>query len=70
MSESNRVTVEIVLLKDQLEKYRTNHILHIILSVLTGGLWIGMWLFLTFHNSTMRDDVRRRIENLYPRGGG
>lgn len=30
----------------------TSHLLHLILSVLTGGLWVPVWIIITFTNST------------------
>jgi hypothetical protein len=35
-------------------KERVNHILHLILSVLTAGLWIPVWIFLGATNSAER----------------
>ena len=41
-------------------KHRTNHILHIILCILTGGFWIPIWFLVAVCNSCAQDAVVRR----------
>ena len=36
------------------EKQKTNHILHLLLSVITGGLWIIPWIVIS-HNVTVHN---------------
>lgn len=34
------------------QKKKTNHILHLILSIVTGGLWLVIWLLVGMSNSS------------------
>ena len=67
MNNQNEL-ISAILAKDKLERYRTNHILHIILSILTGGLWLGIYLFMTIHNASKRSEIERRIKKLVRHG--
>jgi hypothetical protein len=35
--------------------YKTNHILHGLLSLVSGGLWLPIWLFVAWNNSRRRN---------------
>ncbi|WP_455757635.1 hypothetical protein [Sulfurimonas sp.] len=37
------------------DKYKTNHILHFLLSIVTAGLWIIVWLLVVQDNNSKRD---------------
>lgn len=41
-------------LQMRLQRQRTNHILHLLLSVITGGLWVPVWLIVTLINAINR----------------
>lgn len=50
--------------KLQLEKMdcKTNHVLHLILSLLTGGLWIIIWIIVSSNNSAKIRKLDKLIE--------
>lgn len=45
----------------EMSKKKTNHILHLILSLLTGGLWIAIWLLVGISNSLENSRLDRKI---------
>lgn len=48
-------------LKAQLKQpYQTSHILHLLLTVFTGGLWVVIWIYKGVTNSTKRDEIDAR----------
>ena len=49
-----------VLLKE-LDKYRTNHILHLLLTILTGGLWLIVWFIVAQRNHGKRIRIERKL---------
>lgn len=48
----------------RLEKYKTNHILHLLLSVITAGLWLGVWLLVSVSNANERRKAKNEITRL------
>lgn len=54
-----------------LQEYKTNHILHFLLSVITGGIWILIWLCIASGNINNRNHIRVKmgipIETNYPK---
>lgn len=46
-------------------KYKTNHLLHLILSVITGGLWCVIWLLFALSNMNEIRKADKRIDELY-----
>ena len=44
-----------------LERYKTNHVLHALLSFFTGGIWIIVWIILTALNTSKRNDIYREF---------
>lgn len=44
--------------------YRTNHILHLILSILTGGLWVVIWILCGISNSIERKKIESKINKM------
>jgi len=40
---------------------KTNHILHLILSIITGGLWLIVWIIIGLMNEQKRVNAQRRI---------
>ena len=60
------MTIEQRMLKEViLAKYQTNHILHILLSLLTAGLWIIAWIIMTLANKKQRNHVIEDFDLLY-----
>ena len=43
---------------------KTNHILHLVLAILTGGLWVIIWLFIGISNSNKRDGAMVEIDKV------
>jgi len=46
-----------------LEESRTNHILHLILSLLTGGVWIIVWILIALVGSNRTYHARQTIKS-------
>lgn len=44
--------------------HKTAHILHLLLSVLTGGLWIPVWLLVTVSHAHERYKIDRKLEKM------
>lgn len=40
---------------------KTNHLLHLVLSILTGGLWLPVWFILSILNSLKRSHYERKL---------
>ena len=40
---------------------KTNHLLHLIVSVLTGGLWIPFWLIAALNNASKRSGMQNGV---------
>lgn len=55
MSKADRIFVL------QNRKRKTSHILHLILTLLTGGFWVFMWAGLALNNSNHNRDIDRQI---------
>ena len=45
-------------------KKATNHIFHLILSVLTGGLWLIVWLIAASNNSSHNKELDNQINQI------
>lgn len=48
----------------RMEKYKTNHILHLLLSVLTAGFWIPVWVIVAISNANERAKVNKKLKRL------
>lgn len=46
------------------KRKKTSHILHLLLSILTGGLWIFIWIICALSNSIENRKIDRAIEKL------
>jgi len=44
-----------------------NHILHLILTILTGGLWVIIWILLAMNFNTSVGRLEKKLEKLYER---
>lgn len=40
------------------DPFRTNHVLHLLLTVLTFGLWAPVWAFIAWQNASRRAAMR------------
>jgi hypothetical protein len=47
-----------------LEKHKTDHLLHLVLALISMGLWVPFWLFVTISNANERMKSEKRIESL------
>lgn len=56
------------LLINSLNKHDTSHGWHFIASILTGGLWVIMWILFTISNAMERGKINRKIEKLLAAG--
>jgi hypothetical protein len=66
MSNGNGQTAQEVLKqKTKVEllsgEYRTNHVLHLILSILTGGFWILVWVLVAWRNDARRVEAEKLL---------
>lgn len=43
------------------QKKQTSHILHLLLSIITGGLWLIVWLLVASSNSSHNKRIEKRI---------
>jgi hypothetical protein len=55
---------EIFVLQAKLAAAETNHILHLILSVLTFGIWVVVWILVTLNNKLKRNSIRRALRKI------
>jgi hypothetical protein len=44
--------------------YRTSHVLHLILSIITLGLWIPVWMLCGLSNSIEKRKIDRKLERM------
>ena len=45
--------------------YRTSHVLHLLLSILTVGIWVPVWLLVTLSNAIERRKIDYRLRKVY-----
>lgn len=65
MSMFNPVTFsEVHRLERQLESRRPNHILHLLLSLVTAGLWIPIWFLMSINDALERGRLERKLNQL------
>jgi hypothetical protein len=48
----------------RLEKYKTNHILHLLLSVFSMGFWLPVWALVSVSNANERMKSQKRLDSL------
>jgi len=46
------------------QKKKTNHILHVIMTVLTGGLWLIVWFFVASSNQGHNKKLDKQINQI------
>ena len=51
------------LLLDKRRRYETSHILHLLLSVVTVGFWIPVWIVVAIINHVVRDSLDSRLNS-------
>jgi hypothetical protein len=50
------------ILIQQYQDYRTSHVLHLLLSLVTVGLWLPVWVLVALSNRLARRSIRKQIE--------
>ena len=48
----------------KIQKYRTSHLLHLVLSIITAGFWVPVWILVTISNASERHRAERRIRKM------
>lgn len=48
----------------EMRKHKTSHVLHLILSILTAGLWVFVWVLCALSNSIENAKLDRQINKL------
>jgi len=63
MTGRTSTSVKVSLLLARREDYRTSHVLHLLLSVITVGLWLPIWLLcgISNYNERLKIDKRLRV---------
>jgi hypothetical protein len=56
MNEQNQI-----LSAQKYNNYKTSHVLHLLLSILTAGLWVPVWLIVSVHNAIERGMIERKM---------
>lgn len=51
-------------LLNKLNKYETSHGWHFIASILTGGLWVIMWILFAISNAIERGKIESQINKM------
>ena len=60
----NMNEVQLIIEADKLARVKTSHILHLLLSLLTLGWWVPVWILLGLNNVVERIRIERRIKKL------
>jgi len=53
---------ERILINSELAQYKTNHVLHLILTILTVGFWSLCWIFASSSTIQKQNDVRKKYK--------
>lgn len=48
----------------EMRKKKTSHILHLILSLITGGLWIIVWIICALSNRSYNAEIDKQINKI------
>ncbi len=43
------------------QKHHTSHVLHLLLSVITAGLWIPVWMLVAISNANERQKIEKQL---------
>lgn len=55
---------QLMILQLQQRKKKTSHILHLLLSVITGGLWLIIWACCSIANASQNSKIDKEIEQI------
>ena len=64
VNEVHAMTNQIAALKLLSQKKRTSHVLHLILSILSVGFWVPVWLLVALSNSIENARIDRKVAKL------
>jgi preprotein translocase subunit YajC len=59
-----RKKIEIMKLQVKMEKYKTSHVLHLLLTIFMLGFWIIPWLLISQSNRSKRNEVEKLINSI------
>lgn len=48
-------------LENKLSRLNTSHVLHLILSIISMGIWVPVWILVTISNATERSSIIREL---------
>ena len=63
-AKKREVELELRQAERELGTIKVNHILHLILSIITAGIWLIIWIFFTISVNSNRNKVEQRIANV------
>lgn len=49
----------------ELERTKVNHILHLLLSIFTIGIWVIVWIFVYLNVNSKRNALKRKLKKFY-----
>lgn len=52
---------EFLVAQEKLQGSKTNHVLHLIISLFTAGLWIPVWILAAMSNSHNREYYKKEV---------
>ena len=55
---------DFMILQLQQRKKKTSHVLHLLLSVLTGGVWLIVWALCSIANASQNSKIYKEIEQV------
>ena len=55
---------DFMILQLQQRKKKTSHVLHLLLSVLTGGVWLIVWALCSIANASQNSKIDKEIEQV------
>ena len=55
---------DFMILQLQQRKKKTSHVLHLLLSVLTGGVWLIIWALCSIANASQNSKINKEIEQV------
>jgi len=64
MSASD-IEYEIDILKDKLATTKVNHILHLLLSIFTAGIWIIVWILISISVASEKSSYKKQLKIMY-----
>jgi len=62
-SKRREIELELRQVERELSTIKVNHILHLILSIITAGVWLIIWLFITMDVNSKKNVVEQKITN-------